>query len=99
MHCLPAHFPILRIQALPLDDLVYLQAARNYTLLYFEDGSSEVYAKTLKLFEASLPAEHFVRISKSYLIRRDYIRTHLSKSEILLQNGLRLKVARRRKMN
>lgn len=79
--------------------LAYLQAARNYTILYFEDGSREVYSKTLKLFEASLPAEHFVRISKSYLVRRDYIDGYVTKKEIRLKNGVPLKVARRRKIS
>jgi len=94
----PFRLPLQRSSFIPSVGLAYLQAARNYTILYFEDGSRQVYSKTLKLFEASLPAEHFVRISKSYLVRRDYIRTHLSKSEIILQNGLRLHVARRRKV-
>lgn len=78
--------------------LAYLQAARNYTILYFEDGRCEVYSKTLKLFEASLPAEHFVRISKSYLVRRDYIDRYVTKKEIRLKNGVPLKVARRRRL-
>jgi DNA-binding LytR/AlgR family response regulator len=89
---LPVRYPI------PSVPLAYLQAARNYTILYFEDGSSEVYSKTLKLFEASLPAEHFVRISKSYLVRRDYIDGYVTKNEIRLKNGVPLKVARRRRL-
>jgi DNA-binding LytR/AlgR family response regulator len=98
MHYLPAHFPILRTQDLPLDDLVYLEGTRNYTTLYFADGQSVMYGKTLKLFERALSPERYVRISKTYLIRRDYIHTHPHPREIILQNGLRLTVARRRKV-
>jgi two-component system, LytTR family, response regulator len=96
MHCLPPHFPILRNLDLSLDDLVYLEGTGNYTTLHFAKGQSIMYSKTLKLFERALPPEQYVRISKTYIIRRDYIRTQPHPREIILQNGLRLKVARRR---
>ncbi|MCP1380997.1 LytR/AlgR family response regulator transcription factor [Runella salmonicolor] len=94
------HFrlPLRQSGIIHTTQLAYLQADRNYTILYFEDGSREVYSKTLKLFEASLPAEHFVRISKSYLVRRDYIDGYITKKEIKLKNGVPLKVARRRRL-
>lgn len=91
-------WPVRAALPVPIHALVYLEADRNYTTLYFADGTKIVYGKTLKRFEGCLPQEEFVRINKSYLVRRDYIRAQLSKSEIILQNGLRLKLARRRKV-
>ncbi len=88
-------FPVVRT-LLPLHELVYLEGARNYTFLHFEDGSHCLYAKTLKLFEQCLCLEHFVRISKSHIVRRDYISASISAREVVLLNGLTLRVARRR---
>lgn len=94
----PPAWPLRADPFVPIHKIVYFEGASNYTILRFADGTKTVCSKTLKRFEECLPAEEFVRINKTYLIRRDYIQTHLSKSEILLQNGLRLKVARRRKV-
>jgi hypothetical protein len=49
------------------------------------------------LFQEGLPADLFVRISKSHLIRRDFICAHNSR-EALLMDGQRLRVSRRRKI-
>ena len=93
-------FPIYRADKLPLHDLVYLRGVNNYTFLYFRDGSYHLVAKTLGLFERSLRNESYVRISKSHIVRRDYIRTCTTglAREVLLLNGIRLQVARRRVM-
>ncbi len=91
-------FPIYSAKKLPLHDLVYLRGVNNYTFLYFEDGSYHLASKTLGLFERSLQSERYVRISKSYIVRRDYISTCTPglAREVLLLNGMRLQVARRR---
>ncbi len=89
-------FPVVKVLH-PLHRLVLMSGCSNYTVLHFDDGSQVLYAKTLGLFEKGLPADLFVRISKSHLVRRDYISASNSK-EVLLLNGLRLRVSRRRKI-
>ncbi len=89
-------FPVVKVLH-PLHKLVLMSGTSNYTVLHFDDGSQVLYAKTLRLFEEGLPSHLFVRISKSHLVRRDYICASNSK-EVLLMNGQRLKVSRRRKI-
>ncbi|MFN3382671.1 MAG: LytR/AlgR family response regulator transcription factor [Runella zeae] len=97
MHHSSFRLPFPSTRDISLEKLIYLEAIRNYTCLYFLDGKQEVYGKTLRLFEECLPSQHFVRIHRSYLVRRDYIHTYNNNTEITLKNGLKLKVARRRK--
>ena len=91
-----SRFPIVRAEHLNLEELIYLHGISNYTFLYFKDGSHYLCAKTLRRFEDCLCAKSFVRISKSHIVRRDYIRAKNTPREVVLLNGLRLRVARRR---
>ena len=91
-----SHFPVVRCAHLNLDELIYLHGISNYTFLYFKDGSHCLFAKTLGRFEESLCSKVYVRISKSHIVRRDYIKVKITPREVVLLNGLRLRVARRR---
>ena len=91
-----SHFPIVRAEHLNLDELIYLHGISNYTFLYFKDGSHCLFAKTLGRFEDCLCGKVYVRISKSHIVRRDFIKDKVTPREVVLLNGLRLRVARRR---
>ena len=79
-----------------LADIFFFEADRNYTTVYYDNGHRDVYSLPLKRFHEFLLHEpSFVRIHKSYLVNRQFIKT-IARKHILLQNDLELPVARRR---
>ena len=81
-----------------LNDIVYLEAEVNYTLLHAVSGRQLLVARTLKLVEEMLPAEGFFRIHKSYVVNMNYLKSY-SKTEgfeITLETGEKLPVAQRK---
>lgn len=80
-----------------LPEVSFFEAERNYTTVYYGNGHRDVYSLPLKRFHEFLLHEpSFVRIHKSYLVNRQFIKT-IARRHILLHNGLELPVARRRK--
>lgn len=56
-----------------LDDILWLQADINYTIIHLKSGGNVTIAKTLKLFEDYLDPEKFIRISRSAMVNINYI--------------------------
>lgn len=81
-----------------LPDIFFFEAERNYTTVYYFNGHRDVYTLPLKRFaEFLLHEPGFVRIHKSYLVNRQFIKT-IARTHILLHNGMELPVARRREV-
>lgn len=59
-------------QFISLNDIVYLKADNNTTDIYLHNGKKLTAYKTLKHYEANLPA-YFYRIHNSYIINSNYI--------------------------
>lgn len=56
-----------RLEKILLNDLLFIEAADNYILLHTIEKKYLVY-QTLKSMEASLPADHFIRVHKSFIV-------------------------------
>jgi two-component system, LytTR family, response regulator LytT len=88
-----------RIELVPVDAVVFVQGAGNYSELVLQDGRRELHDKTLEKLETILPGG-FTRIHKSYLVRRGEIKAlHAAEGshyEAELKNGTRLPVGRAR---
>lgn len=82
-----------------LNDIVYLEANRNYTTLYFKEHPKLIASKTLKDFEDLLPSAIFFRIHHSYIININYIEKYIKGEggQVGLQDGTLLDVSRRKK--
>lgn len=81
-----------------LADVFLFEAERNYTMVYYHNGHRDVYSFPLKRFHEFLLNEpSFVRIHKSYLVNRRYIKS-IARDHIQLHNGQFLPVARRKKL-
>jgi two-component system LytT family response regulator len=80
-------------------DIVHLEAASNYTTLYFADRTKVTASKTLKEFEELLPENTFFRTHHSHLINLNYIKRYIKGDggQIELQNGVFVDLARRKK--
>jgi len=84
-------------KAINTNNIVRLEADRNYTLIFFADGSKTLMAHTLAFYKTALPP-CFVRVHKSHHINTEYVKSFgcRLRSEVELINGKRIPVARRR---
>jgi two-component system, LytTR family, response regulator len=81
-----------------LSELIYIQAAGNYSELYFTDGKKYLLAKTLGEYESLLAEFHFIRIHQSYLVNLAFFEYFNSEDLTLtLSSGKTLPVSTRRK--
>jgi two-component system response regulator LytT len=88
-----------RIELVPVDSVLFVQGAGNYSELVLADGRRELHDKTLEKLEALLPGD-FERTHKSYLVRMSAVKAlHASEGshyELELKNGACLPVGRSR---
>jgi len=80
------------------DDLTYLEASGNCTMLHFKDGSRYLDTRTLKVYQEILNDRKFYRIHKSYIVHLNQIKEYVSENGyvLVLKNGVELPVARNR---
>lgn len=65
-----------------LDDLVYIEGAGNYVVLYMQDTRKTIY-KSMNTMQDVLPSDQFMRIHKSYIIALSKIKA-LRGNEIII---------------
>ena len=80
------------------DDIAYIEASGNCSMIYFTDGSRYLDTRTLKIYQNILNDNKFYRIHKSYIINMDMIKEYVSENgySVLLKNDKQLPVARNR---
>jgi len=88
------------IEAVELDEIIYLESKSNYTRLHLSNGKTIITSKTLKEFEDQLciASSPFMRVHKSYIINLKKV-TRYVKSEdvILLDDKLKVPLSRSKK--
>jgi two-component system LytT family response regulator len=86
-----------KIHVIPVDEIIYLEAQDDYVMIYTHQ-SKHLKQKTMKFFEAHLPAEDFVRIHRSYIVKLSEIsQMQLYEKEsyiVILKNGVKLPVSK-----
>jgi two-component system LytT family response regulator len=87
------------LQFINMDDIIYLEAQSNYTLIYLKDSYKLTVSKTLKDFEELLPSAVFIRIHHSHIINRNAVEKYIKGGggQVQMKNGITLDVARRKK--
>ncbi len=68
------------------NDIIYVESVGEYVRLHLVDGSNMVTLCRLKNMESALPATHFMRVHRSYIINFDSV-TSYSRGKIYLNNG------------
>ncbi len=86
------------VDLVEIQDISHLEADLNYTRFHLAQGKKIVACHTLKYFEEFLEAEGFYRIHRSYLVnlRQMGAFTQSPVMEVVMKNGTRLEVSRRR---
>lgn len=94
--CLPTHkgFTIVR-----LDEILYCEAERSYTVFHFVTGRPVVVSKPLYDYEKLLTDTSFLRIHKSFLVNLLHVKEYLrgEGGTIIMTNGTAIEVSRRKK--
>ncbi|MCB0400780.1 MAG: response regulator transcription factor [Flavobacteriales bacterium] len=82
-----------------LKDVLYLQADRNYTHIYFTDGSQELASKSLKEFDDMMSDKGFFRAHQSFLINMNHVIgfTKGKNSSVKLLHDVEIELARSKK--
>ncbi len=85
-----------------ISSVLYLKASNTYTEIYFDDEKkSAIISKSLKLVEAQLNPNQFLRIHDSITININKVKQYV-KGEggtVILTNGTSLDISRRRKQD
>ena len=83
---------------LPIDQIEYIQAARNYSIIYAQNGKFWVSSKTLLAFDESLNEHQFLRLHRSYLVNISVVVDCLYDNDslvVILKNDKKIMVSRR----
>jgi len=82
-----------------LNDIIRFESSNNYCTVYFTNRPKLVVAKTLKVFDDQLQNDGFFRVHQSHLINMRSAQTYENgePSYVVLSNGEKIEIARRRK--
>ena len=81
-------------------NICYLEAAGNYTFIYFADGERLLVCRTLQDMQDRLAAPYrFVRIHRSHIINIDYLNRYVRGigGYVVLEGGINLAVSNSRR--
>jgi two-component system, LytTR family, response regulator len=84
---------------IPVEQITYLEANINYTIVHTKDNSVFLSSRTIKHYEDLLDENIFVRVHKSHIVNVAYIRNFQfgkSNGEINLKCGKQVEVSRRK---
>jgi two-component system LytT family response regulator len=81
-----------------IDDIVRLEADKNYTYIHLVNKKPFIASKTLKHFQEMLEDFNFIRTHKSHLVNPRHVSRLSSNNEfMLLTDGSKVEVSRRKK--
>ncbi|RYU95783.1 LytR/AlgR family response regulator transcription factor [Emticicia agri] len=83
------------------NEIVYLEADQNYSILHLKNGHKSLSAFTLKHYHNKLGINHFLRIHRSFLLNPEYISDIYKAGGIFfikMSNGKHIQVSRRKKL-
>jgi DNA-binding LytR/AlgR family response regulator len=68
-----------------LDNILYIEASDNYSIIYLSQKSEVLITKNLKYFEENLPSNQFIRINRSNIINKNFV-TQFDTKNIYIDN-------------
>ena len=102
------NLPPKKVVALPMktgyklvqkDQILYCQAAGNYTEIFFTNGNALLISRKLKETANSLTGEWFLRIHQSYLVNMQFVTQYLRKSggQLVMVDGKKIPISKNHK--
>lgn len=84
---------------LKLDDILYCEAERSYTVFHVEGGKTVTVSKPLAEYEHILDSTHFFRSHKSFLINLRHVKEYQrgEGGTVIMSNLAEIEVSRRKK--
>jgi two-component system LytT family response regulator len=81
------------------EEIVYCEAASNYTNIYMANGKKHVVSRTLREYEDILSDKDFFRIHNSYLINLNAMKKYVrgEGGHVVMSNDILLDVSKRKK--
>lgn len=79
--------------AIPLDDILYIEAIERYSKIYRASGECTVSRVLLKNISDMLPADSFMRIHRSFIISLNKVKS-FNRQEVTLSDGSVVPVGR-----
>jgi two-component system LytT family response regulator len=87
-----------RLQIVDFNEIIYCQSDSGHTTFYLNNNRTITTTKCIKEYEDLLIKNKFIRIHKSFIVNRLYIRSYEHTEDyLILRNGLEIPVAARRK--
>lgn len=81
---------------LNLDQIIRCQADVNYTQFHLTNKEHLLSAKTLKEYDELLSEHNFLRVHKSHLVNRKYIKSILNDNVLLMDDSSQVEMSRRK---
>lgn len=75
-----------KVSLIKIADIVYLESEGEYVRMHLADGTTVTTLFRLKNMETALPAEHFMRVHRSYIVNLDCIRSYVRGRIYLSEN-------------
>ena len=87
------------IEFLQPNEIIYCQAASNYTYIHTTDNRKIIVSKPLSNIEKSLDPNHFLRVHKSYNTNLNFVKrfSSIEGGELILKDNTKIPVSRRKK--
>ena len=82
------------LKVVDTEQILYVESIGNYIKIHFTNDKPMLVTQTMKYLTSVLPAEYFIRIHKSYVVKRAQI-TEIRKTELVLNNTIVLPVGRK----
>jgi two-component system, LytTR family, response regulator len=92
--CLRSH---KGLTVLSLDEIVYCEAQRSYTVFHLANQKTILASKPLFDYDRLLEGTSFFRVHKSFLINLQHIKEYIRTGSVLMSNGKTIEVSRRKK--
>lgn len=82
-----------------LDDIIYAEAERAYTIFYFVNGKKVTVSRPLQDYEELLQNTSFLRVHKSFIVNLAHVNEYKKGDGgfVVMTNGAQLEVSRRKK--
>ncbi|SOE23761.1 LytTr DNA-binding domain-containing protein [Spirosomataceae bacterium TFI 002] len=91
--------PKILVEILRTSSINFVEADENYSVFHLKSGSKVVSGYTLKFHVDQLDKHTFLRVNRSMLVNRKYIKSVMSENSssfAILQDGRSIPIPRRR---